>query len=154
MRSKGRLRCNVTIVAGDAKSGDEIIIIGHNLVTTVGRNLVRDLMSGDSSSKVSHMAIGHGTTAPAAGDTTLEHEDSRLAITLAHSDALGSVTFTVYWAAGVGTGNVSEAGLLTAATLGTLYARTTFANINKTAAMYLRIIWECTIDDDEDWVLM
>jgi hypothetical protein len=148
------LRCNVTIVVGDTNSGEERVVDTHNLVTSAGRNLLRDLLSGDSTSKVSYMAIGHGTTAPVAGDTTLEHEDSRLEITLAHSDALGSVTFTVYWAAGVGTGTVSEAGLLTAAVVGTLYARTTFAPIVKTAAMYLRIIWECMFDDDEDWVLI
>lgn len=153
MRDGIKLRSNVTIVAGERGKEPRVVRV-HNLVTIVGRNLLRDLISGDSSSPITHMGIGSGETPPDAADTTLESPVDRNAITLPHSDAEGSVTFTVYWGAGDGTGTISEAGLFTAPAAGMMYARVTFTPVVKSALMYLRIIWECVFEDDEILLLL
>jgi len=52
------------------------------------------------------------------------------------------------WAAGDGTGALVEAGILNAASAGTLLARVVFSVINKGAADTLEITWTLTIADD------
>ena len=40
----------------------------HNLVVAAGRNLIRDLVNGDSINGITHLAVGTSTTAVADGD--------------------------------------------------------------------------------------
>lgn len=47
-----------------------------NLVTTVGKRVVADQLGGTTTTPVTAMAIGTGTTAAAAGDTALQTEIS------------------------------------------------------------------------------
>lgn len=49
-------------------------VIKANLVTTVGKKAVADQLGGTTTSPMTAVAIGVGTTAAAAGDTTLESE--------------------------------------------------------------------------------
>ena len=46
-------------------------------INKTGRNLVRDLVSGDSTSNVTHAAVGDDDTAFADTDTALGNEDLR-----------------------------------------------------------------------------
>lgn len=48
--------------------------VKHNLVTTVGKKAVADQLGGTTTAPMTAIAIGIGTTAAAAGDTTLESE--------------------------------------------------------------------------------
>lgn len=117
----------------------------HNLVTTVGKQHVADqLSSSPGSSAMSHMAIGTGTTAAAIGDTTLQTELDRNALT-SRTDSAAVVTYVGDWAAADGTGAITEAGILNAASTGTLLARVVFSAINKAAADTLSISWALTI---------
>ena len=50
---------------------DELVQDIDNLVVTAGKNLVASRLVGTSSDVMSHMAIGSGTTAAAAGNTAL-----------------------------------------------------------------------------------
>lgn len=103
----------------------------HNLVTTVGLAHIADqLSSSPGGGAMSHMAIGTGTNAAAAGDTTLQTELDRNALT-SRTDAGAVVTYVGTWAAGDGTGAITESGILNAASNGTLLARSVFAVINK-----------------------
>ena len=43
----------------------------HNLAVTAGRNLIRDLLHGDSLAGVTHFAVGTSNTAVAPADTAL-----------------------------------------------------------------------------------
>ena len=57
-----------------------------NLVVTTGLGLIASLMANDQTNDCSvHLAWGTGTTAAAAGDTTLEIEEDRKAITTRRS---------------------------------------------------------------------
>ena len=115
-----------------------------NLVVTVGKNFVASRMVGTAAAVMSHMAIGSGGTAAAAGDTVLGSELGR--VTLASGSATNNVvTYTATFPAGTGTGAVVEAGILNAASAGTLLCRTVFAVVNKGANDAMSVTWTVTI---------
>ena len=124
----------------------------HNLVTDVGCAHIADqLASSQDEAAMSHMAIGTGSAAPAAEDTTLATELDRNALDSFAQGAGGDdhkVAYVASWAAGDGTGALVEAGILNAASAGTLLARVVFSVINKGAADTLEITWTLTIADD------
>ena len=116
-----------------------------NLVVSVGKTLIAARLSG-SGSVLSHMAVGSGSTAAAVGDTALVTEIDRNALTVSGGTASGAtVTYATTWAAGDGTGAITEAGLFTAASGGALLARTVFPVVNKGADDVITITWEVTI---------
>jgi len=134
---------NVKIVLlgpdGEVKQEEKL----HNLITTAGRN---ELVArwDDGTAQPTHMAIGTGATAAAAGDTTLQTELDRNALTSRVADA-NVITMVGDWAAGDGTGAITEAGILSASSSGTLFARAVFSTINKAAGDTLQITWTFTL---------
>ncbi len=90
------------------------------------------------------MAVGTGATAAAAGDTTLQTELVRVALT-SKTRSTNVLTLVGDYAAGVGTGALTEAGVLNAASVGDLFSRSVFAVINKAALDTLKITWTWTI---------
>lgn len=118
--------------------------IEENLVVTTGLGFIASRMVGASAGVMSHMAIGSGTTAAAAGDTTLGTELGRVAIT--SGTASGAVaTYVATFPAGTGTGAVTEAGLLNASSVGTLLNRRVFSAVNKSVDDSITISWTVTI---------
>lgn len=116
----------------------------NNLIVDTGLNFICDRMKDDETA-MTHMALGSGTTAPAAGNTALESQ-------LGSREALDSSTVTnnqiVYissFEAGDATGAVSEAGIFNAASGGTMLCRVTFAVVNKAADDVLSINWTITL---------
>jgi hypothetical protein len=137
---------NLTAVVHDAETGRELSRQAtHNMVVSAGRNLVRDLLKGDSSSTITHFALGTSNTPVAATDTTLVAEVFRDTITT-RTSADAKLTCTYYLASGSANGNtLYEAGLLTAASVGTLYARAVLASsIVKTASIAVTFTGELT----------
>ena len=102
-------------------------------------------MKDASATAMSHMAIGTGSTAAAAGDAALGNEAGRVALTstTVTSDA---VAYVATFAAGTGTGAITEAGIFNASSSGTLLCRTVFSVINKGAADTLGITWTVTVN--------
>lgn len=106
----------------------------HNLVVTTGLQHIADqLSSSPGGSAMSHMGIGTGATAAALGDTTLQTELDRNALT-SRTDAGAVITYVGSWAAGDGTGAITESGIFNASSSGTLLARSVFSVVNKAAA--------------------
>ena len=93
---------------------------------------------------MSHMAIGSGTTAAAAGNTALGTELGRVSLT-SGSASSAVVTYVATFAAGTGTGAVTEAGLLNASSGGTLLCRTVFSVVNKGANDSMTVTWTVTV---------
>jgi len=124
----------------------------HNIITDVGCAHIADqLASVHDENEMSHIAVGTGTNAAVGGDTTLQTELDRNALTSRTQGAGGDDHKVVYvgdWAAGDGTGALTEAGLLNAAAAGTLLARTVFSVINKGAGDTLQITWTLSVADD------
>jgi hypothetical protein len=142
---KGRLL--VELFGPDGKKKDERQI--NNLMTNVGEAHIADqLASAPDESAMSHMAIGTGTTAPTSANTALEFPIDRNALTSRTQGSAGDDNDIIYvgdWAAGDGTGAITEAGILNSSASGTLLARATFAAINKGASDTLKITWTVTI---------
>ena len=115
-----------------------------NLVVTVGKQFIASRMVGTAANVMSHMAIGSGTTAPAAGDTTLQTELGRVALS-ALTSAGAVVTQSATFPAGTGTGAVTEAGVFNASSAGTMQCRTVFPVVNKGADDAMAITWTVTV---------
>ena len=134
LKMKGRLQVSLN---------GEVVRDIDNLVVTAGKNYVADRMKNNSS-VMSHMAIGSGNTAAAAGNTALGTELGRVALPSSTvSNAV--VTYVASFAAGTGTGAVTEAGILTAASGGTMLCRTVFSVVNKGSADSMTITWTVTV---------
>lgn len=117
-----------------------------NLIVTNGKNGITDqLLASPTITKPTHMGIGTGTTAPAAGDTALQTEVVGTRQTIGKSRNNNILTSVATFAADNGTGAITEAGIFTAVTAGTLYSRVTFSVINKGANDSLELTWTWTI---------
>ena len=123
---------------------DELVRDVDNLVVTTGKNLVASRLVGTTPAVMSHMAIGSGTTAAAAGNTALGTELGRVSLT-SGSASSAVVTYVATFAAGTGTGAVTEAGLLNASSSGTMLARTVFSVVNKGANDSMTVTWTVTV---------
>lgn len=122
---------------------------GENLVVTTGKNHIADQMSDQGEAAMSHMAVGTGTTAAALGDTALETELDRNALTSTTQGTGGDankVTYVGDWPPGDGTGAITEAGIFNSASSGTMLCRRVFAVKNKGATDSLTVTWEISFN--------
>ena len=126
---------------------DEVVREVDNLVVTAGKGYVASRMKSavsGGSAIISHMAIGSGSTSAAAGDTALGSQLGRVALT--STGISGAVlTYTASFAAGTGTGAVTEAGLFNASSSGTMLCRTVFSVVNKGSSDSMTITWTVTV---------
>ena len=119
-----------------------------NLVVNTGLGHITTRMIGTSQAVMSHMALGSGSTAAAAGDTALGSQ-------LGSRNAFDSVTqsgssneslvYVTTFNPGEATGAVTEAGIFNAASSGQMLCRTVFAVVNKGASDTLEVTWTVTL---------
>jgi len=133
-----KLTGNLTIALND-----EIVQETDNLVVTAGKNWVADRMN-DANAVMSHMAVGTGTTAAAAGQTALVTETDRNALT-STTVTNNAVAYVATWAAGDATAALTEAGIFDASSGGDMLARTVFSVVNKGASDSMTITWTVTV---------
>lgn len=122
---------------------DNVVQEVDNLVVTAGKEFVASRMIGTSADVMDKMAIGSGSTSAAAGDTALGSELNRQSATSSASGAV--VTYSATFAAGNGTGAVTEAGLFNASSSGSMLCRTVFSVVNKGASDSMTISWAVTV---------
>lgn len=122
---------------------DEVVQEVPNLVVTAGKNYVADRIKNNST-VMSHMAIGTGSTAAAAGNTALGSESARTALT-SSTVSSNEIVYVDTFAAGVGTGAITEAGIFNASSGGTMLCRTVFSVVNKGASDAMTITWTVTV---------
>lgn len=115
----------------------------HNIITNVGRSHIIDRLQAASPAVMDYLAIGTGATAAAAGDTALQTEVARAQGTLSQPDAYTDRLVYTY-AAGTGTGSITEAGRLNAASVGDLGCRSVFTAIPKGASDSLQFTYDRT----------
>lgn len=144
IKTKGTLTLVLTDENGNVKQQDE-----HNLVVSTGLAYIASRMKDATATAMSHMAVGSGSVAAAAGNTALGSELGRVALTsttiVTTSVADDAVQYVATFPAGTGTGAITEAGILNAASAGTMLCRTVFAVINKGALDTLTITWKVTV---------
>jgi len=140
IRATGEVQIKVYAPNGDLKHEQTI----PNLVVTAGKAFIASRMAGVSSAIMSHMAVGSGSTAADAADTTLGTSLGR--VTLSSGTSAGAViTYVASFPAGTATGAITEAGIFNDGTTGTMLCRTVFAVVNKGASDALSITWAITV---------
>lgn len=112
-----------------------------NTVTTAGKYGIADqVLASPSLGKPTHMAVGTGTPSATALGTEL---DRNALTSKTRNNAI--VTMVGDWAAGDGTGAITEAGIFDASSTGNMWCSASFAAINKLAGDTLQISWTLTI---------
>jgi len=115
-----------------------------NLVVTDGKEYVASRMKDTTKTAMSHMAIGAGSTAAAAGDAALGSQAARNALTSTTVSGT-TITYTATFGAGIGTGAITEAGLFNASSAGDMLCRTVFPVINKGVSDSCSISWSVSV---------
>lgn len=127
---------------GNVKDRQEIF----NQFQTAGKTHVADQLSDSGEVAMSHMAIGTGT-GQGVGDNTLATELNRQALDNATpSHAANVVTYHRTFAAGEGTGTITEAGVFNDASAGTMFVYNDSISFAKGASDSLALTWTFTVN--------
>lgn len=122
---------------GDVKVEWEV----ENVLTANGKNGIADqVLASPTLAKPGWMALGTGSP----GANALGTELDRNALT-GKTRSTNVITYSCSWAAGDGTGALTEAGIFDAASVGNMWHSTTFAVKNKGATDTLNATWTLTI---------
>jgi Zn-dependent M28 family amino/carboxypeptidase len=121
---------------------------GHNVVTTSGKDALAVFLASAAAAATTfttkYIAIGTGSTAETASDTTLNTESIRTTGTVSYiTSQIYQVTAT--FATGSGTGAITEYGVFNSNSAGTMYARYTKSVINKGANDTLTVVCQLTL---------
>ena len=145
MQDNLKLRGDVFITVKDKDGQVKEQRHEKNLIVSSGLNFICSRMKDTTDGAMSHMALGSGTTAAAAGDTDLgsllgarEELDSTTVTD-------NTITYVSSFEAGDGTGAVTEAGIFNAAAAGTMLCRVVFPVINKAADDTMSVTWAITL---------
>lgn len=119
----------------------------NNLVTTAGKNfIVRKILS--DAETVKSITIGSGTTAATVDDTSIESELANIDVRFEFIDNadINVVHFVTTFAENIGTGNITEIGLLSNSNPQKLLCRTVVTTpFQKAATDYLVVSWKLQI---------
>ena len=139
-----KLRGDVALVLRDKDGNvkDERLI--ENLIVDTGLNFICDRMKDDETA-MTHMALGSGSTAAAAGDTTLGSQLGSREVLDSSTVTNNQIVYVSSFEAGDATGAVTEAGIFNASSGGTMLCRTVFSVVNKAADDTLTVNWTITL---------
>lgn len=141
LKATGQIKFDLFDENGNLKETREI----KNVVVTVGKNYLATWLTAATQADyfMRYIALGTGTNAANASDTTLQTElSTRVAGTLTPSSNVWQNIAS--FGPGVDTGAITESGIFSASSAGTLFARQTFAVINKGAGDSLQVTWQVT----------
>lgn len=127
--------------------------VAHNLVTNAGFAGIASRINGSGAeAAATYLAVGTGTTAAAAGNTTLETEITDSGLSRANATASRTTTTQtndtatlVHTFSVTGTKAVTEAGVLNAASSGVLFARSVFAAVNVANGDTLQVTYDIAV---------
>lgn len=141
------LKGNLKIVVLDENKNIKDVRKVKNIVVAVGKNYISQRMTSNTTAIMSHMAIGSGNVTPTTSDTLLLNEVVRVVL---DSSAVtnNTITYVATYAAGVGTGTITEAGIFNSPTAntGAMLCRTNFNAVNKAALDVIVITWNVTVE--------
>ena len=115
------------------ENGDVEVFCKDNLVVKAGIDFIFNLVFGAGTGHMNYIAVGTGTTAVADTQTALVTELSRAVGTYAHTAGTAVATLSTTFNAGTATGAITEAGIFSASSAGTMFDRVVFPVINKGA---------------------
>jgi len=147
IKLKGELE--LIVFDKDGKVKDKRVL--KNIIVNAGKAAVAGLINGVVTTPFKYIAIGTGTTTPAATDTALASEThraladtvDRVTTNVTNDTARLIKTFSGY----SGSEAITESGVFDSATGGTMLCRQTFAalNINWAGGDSLQITWKIVV---------
>jgi hypothetical protein len=132
------------IVRLDESGNEKEVREVKNLIVAVGKNIITSRLVGNTTAIPSHMAVGSSNTAATTAQTALGTELSRVVLD-SSTRTNNTITYVATFPAGVGTGSVTEAGILNSSSSGDMLCRTNFNEVNKGAGDVIVITWNVTI---------
>jgi hypothetical protein len=143
-----KLMSNVKMFFENTKTKEVEVITLHNIACTVGKNSLANRLIGATKGEITYFAVGTGTDAPAAGDTTLGTEIYRKQISV-RSVSGAIATFRIFFNTSEANDTLKEIGLFgddatVTADTGTLFARAA-VDKTKTSSETLTIDWDVEI---------
>ena len=145
MNSDLTITGDLDVILYDEKGDIKLQDTYKNMVMTVGKNFIASRIKDATSTVMSHMGVGTGTTAESVGQTALVTQLIRVALT-STTVTNNQVVYAATFAAGEGTGAITEAGIFNASSAGTMLSRTVFSVVNKAAGDTLIINWTITVN--------
>ena len=138
------LKGNLEVILLDQNGNQKDYRKIENVVVAVGKQIIAARLVGNTIAVPSHMAVGTDATAAATGQTALGGELGRVVLdsTTRVSNVL---TYVATFPAGTGTGALTEAAILNAASTGNMLCRTTFSVVNKAVGDSIVITWNVTV---------
>lgn len=136
---KGDLK--LTVFDSDGQVKQEIY--HKNLVVNSGKAFVGMALVNLSTAPFSYIAVGTGTTAATVNDTALQTEIARELFN--YTLTATTVTMTAVFDAGIGTGTWTEAGIFNLNAQGTMFSRSVFSPVTKSASETIQIDWVITL---------
>lgn len=132
---------NIKVIDSKGNVKDERNV--KNLVVTAGKNYLASWLAAASQSTyfMKYIAVGTGTTAPSASDTALQNEVARAAGSVSSSSNTWTNQATI-----TATGAITEAGIFSASSGGTMLSRVTFSPVNLSAGDSIVINWSITFN--------
>lgn len=129
----------------DANGVRKDLRIVENTIVTVGKSYLAEWLTQATQSDyfMQYIALGTGTNSASVSDTTLQTElSTRVAGTLSFSGVIWENQ--AFFSPGVDTGLITEAGLFSASSGGTMFARQVFPVVNKAAGEAVQVTWQVT----------
>lgn len=148
LKEEAKAKGTVLFEAIDPKTGEVLRTIAtHNMIVNAGLNFTCQAISR-TTTPIGYLAAGTGSTAVAAGQTTLATEIDRVAL-LGYDDVSpGAIVFRGIFEANEANGNLIEFGLFNDATAGTMFCRTVLGlAFTKDTSISLRVTWTITYTD-------
>lgn len=141
LKLKGRVGIVLKDKDGNIKETRDI----ENLVVTTGLNYIASRMKDATATAMSHMALGSGTTAAAAGQTDLVSILGSRELIDTTTVNNNQIVYTCGFEAGDATGAVTEAGIFNASSGGTMLCRSVFSVLNIGSGDSISVTWTITI---------
>ena len=155
MQEKNQQNESITITGSVRKqlfNAEGILIYDHtdhNLVVTIGKQFLAYWLAGATQATpfMSWVGLGTGGTAPVVGNTGLQTPlATRVQGTLTNPGSTNIWQNAASFGPGVDTGAITEAGLFSASTGGTMFARQTFSAVSKGAGETFVLTWSVTFN--------
>ncbi len=144
--AKGKIRFRIFDKEGNVKE----IYVTNTFVQTGNIHVADRLDENPAESPMGYIAIGTGDTPFTVNSTALNSELDRNVLSAGYPEQRDApndneVVYKAFWAAGDGTGALTEAGIFNSSIAGSMLAASTFPVVNKGDDDSLEITWEVTV---------